>query len=153
MNPDLRISCDPAELDLALIHRFLAQQSKWAMGIPFETMRRALQHSLCFGAYLPSIEGGGSAQVGFARVVTDRATFAYLADLFVLEEQRGRGIARALMSAVMVHADLQGLRRFSLVTSNAHGLYARFGFTAPLRPHMQMERHFPFIYQQPGGEA
>lgn len=140
--PDLRISCDPAELDVAMIHRFLGSQSTWARGIPQETLRRALAHSLCFGAYLAP-----GRQAGFARVVTDRATYAYLADVFVLPEHRNRGVARALMQAVLAHADLQGLRRFSLVTSDAHGLYARFGFTAPLRPHTMMERHFPFIYE------
>lgn len=148
MSPaELRISCDADELDVAMIHRFLSTQSKWARGIPMPTLHRALRHSLCFGAYR------GDVQVGFARVVTDCATFAHLCDVFVLEDRRGQGIAKALMAAVMAHADLQGLRRFALATADAHGLYARFGFTAPLRPHTLMERHFPFIYEQQDGRA
>jgi len=140
MSPALDISTDPARLDVDLIHRFLSEQSTWAQGIPRATVERSIAHSLCFGGYLDG------AQVAFARVVTDRATFAYLVDVFVLPRQRGRGHSKALMAAVLAHPELQGLRRFSLATSTAHGLYAQFGFTAPARPQTLMERLRPDAY-------
>jgi len=136
----LHISTDPAALDVTLIHQFLSEQSAWALGISRATVERAIANSLCFGAYL---EG---RQVGFARVTTDRATFAYLADVFVVEAERGKGVSKALMAAVLAHPDLQGLRRFMLATSDAHALYARYGFTPPARPATLMERYFPHIY-------
>lgn len=136
----LRISTDAAELDLPLIHRFIAGHSTWARGIPFGTLERAIRHSLCFGGYL------GASQVAFARVISDYATFANLVDVFVLPEHRGAGHARALMQAVLAHPDLQGLRRFTLATSDAHGLYAHFGFAPPANPQSYMERYFPDIY-------
>ncbi|MBV7537296.1 GNAT family N-acetyltransferase [Duganella sp. sic0402] len=136
----LHISTDTAALDVTLIHQFLSERSTWALGIPRATVERAIAHSLCFGAYL---EG---RQLGFARVTTDRATFAYLADVFVVEEQRGKGVSKALVAAVLAHPDLQGLRRFMLATSDAHALYARYGFTPPARPATLMERYFPHIY-------
>ena len=139
----LRISTDKAELDLALIHQFLSQQSTWAQGIPLATLQRAIAHSLCFGGFLHQ------RQVAFARVITDCATFANLVDVFVLPEFRGQGHSKALMQAVLAHPDLQGLRRFTLATSNAHGLYAPFGFTAPLRPQTLMERYAPDVYTPP----
>jgi GNAT superfamily N-acetyltransferase len=138
----LRISCDPREMDVALIHAFLSEQSYWSQGVPLDTVRRAIDNSLCFGAF------AGHAQVGFARVVTDRATFAYLADVFVLPTHRARGVGKALMTAVLAHPDLQGLRRFMLATRDAHALYAQFGFTPPVRPHTLMERFEPDIYQR-----
>lgn len=140
MSP-LEISSDSARLDLPLIHRFLSEESSWARGIPFETVERAIAHSLCFGGY---VDG---AQVAFARVISDQATYAYLVDVFVLPAQRGRGHSKALMAAVMAHPQLQGLRRFALATSTAHGLYAQFGFTAPARPQSMMELHRPDVYQ------
>ncbi|WP_219132693.1 GNAT family N-acetyltransferase [Janthinobacterium sp. UMAB-60] len=136
----LMISTDKAELDVPAIHHFLSTQSTWAIGIPLATVRRAIDHSLCFGGTLDG------RQVAFARVVSDYATFAYLVDVYVLEEYRGRGYSKRLMEAVMAHPDLQGLRRFMLATSTAHGLYARNGFTAALRPETLMERYFPDIY-------
>ncbi|GGY06529.1 GNAT family N-acetyltransferase [Paludibacterium paludis] len=136
----LRISTDNAELDIALIHRFLAEESTWSRNIGRDRVERAIAHSLCFGAYL---DGG---QVGFARVISDRATFANLVDVFVLPQWRGRGISRALMGAVLAHPDLQGLRRFTLATSTSRGLYEKFGFTSPARPDTLMERYFPDIY-------
>src|SRR5688572_30167409 len=99
---ELRVSCERTELDVSLIHRFLAEQSGWAKGIPFATVRRALEHSLCFGGFL------GSDQISFARVISDYATFANLVDVFVLPEHRGRGYSKALMAAVVAHPDLQG---------------------------------------------
>ncbi|WP_028536520.1 GNAT family N-acetyltransferase [Paludibacterium yongneupense] len=140
--PAFLIDTDPARLDLDLVHRFLSEQSNWARGIPRATLARAIAHSLCFGGYL---EG---TQIAFARVVSDCATFAYLADVFVLPEHRGRGYARRLLASVMDHSELQGLRRFSLATSDAHGLYAGFGFAAPRRPQSLMERYEPDIYQK-----
>ena len=130
----IEISCDPVRLDTALIHDFLSNQSHWARGVPRATVERSLAHSLCFGAY------AGSDQVGLARVVTDRATFAWLADVFVLEARRGERIGAALLDAVIAHPDLQGLRRFCLVTRTAPALYARYGFTPLVAPEIWMER-------------
>ncbi|WP_058048246.1 GNAT family N-acetyltransferase [Janthinobacterium sp. Ant5-2-1] len=140
--PHLNISSDKAELDVPAIHHFLSTQSTWAIGIQLATVQRAIEHSLCVGGY---IDG---RQMAFARVVSDYATFAYLVDVYVLEEYRGRGYSKRLMEAVMEHPDLQGLRRFMLATSTAHDLYGRYGFTAPLRPGTLMERYFPDIYQR-----
>jgi GNAT superfamily N-acetyltransferase len=137
------ISTDPTRLDRDLIHRWLAQESYWARGVPRAVVERAIEHSLCFGAYL---EG---RQVGFARAVTDRATFAYLADVFVLREAQGRGCARRLMDALVAHPDLQGLRRMTLATRDAHALYARYGFAPLARPETFMERYRPDVYGPP----
>lgn len=138
----LRISTDRDELDVDLVHRFLSQEAYWSRGIPRATVERAIAGSLCFGGYL---EGAG--QVAFARATTDGATFGYLADVFVLPSQRGRGFGRQLMDAVMAHPQLQGLRRFMLATGDAHGLYAQYGFAAPSRPQTLMEILRPDIYQ------
>jgi len=139
---ELRISTDKHELDLSLIHRFLSQEAYWSQGVPQEVVRRAIEHSQCFGAFI------GDAQVGFARVITDRATFAYLADVFVVPAQRARGVAKTMLRAVLAHPELQGLRRFLLATRDAHSLYAQFGFTPPLRPQTLMERLDADIYQR-----
>jgi len=125
---DYIISTDPARIDLAEVHRYLSQ-SYWAPGIPKEVIARSVAGSLTFGVYR------GAEQVGFARVITDRATFAYLADVYVLEAHRGRGLARWLMEVIRGHPELQGLRRWLLATRDAHGLYAQFGFTPVARPH------------------
>jgi GNAT superfamily N-acetyltransferase len=138
----LRISTDRDELDVDLIHRFLSEEAYWSRGIPRATVERAIAGSLCFGGYLEGI-----GQVAFARVTTDGATFGYLADVFVLPSQRGRGFSKQLMDAVMAHPQLQGLRRFMLATGDAHGLYAQYGFTAPSRPQTLMEILRPDIYQ------
>lgn len=140
----LRISTDPAELDIALIHRFLSEQSSWARGIPRELVERSIAHSLCFGGFL------GDAQVAFARVVTDYATYGNLVDVFVLPEHRRQGHSKALVAAVMAHPDLQELRRFTLNTVDAHGLYAQFGFAPPRKPETAMEIYRPGLYL-PGG--
>ena len=123
-----RISTDPEQLDLDVVHGFLTT-AYWSPGIPREVVERAIANSIVFGLYAPD-----GAQAGFARVVTDRATFAYLADVFVLPEHRGRGLGKRLMEAVTAHPDLQGLRRFILATADAHGLYARYGFEPPTMP-------------------
>jgi GNAT superfamily N-acetyltransferase len=138
----MEVSTDKARLDVPLIYRFLSEQSTWAIGLPRAVLDKAIANSLCFGGY---VDG---AQVAFARVVTDGATFANLVDVFVLPGQRGRGYSKRLMEAIMAHPDLQGLRRFTLATGDAHGLYSQFGFTAPLRPQTLMERYFPDIYQR-----
>lgn len=135
-----RVSTDRDELDVALVHRFLSGESSWARGIGLELVRRSIEHSLCFGGYL------GQEQVAFARVITDRATFANLVDVFVLPAHRGQGYAAQLLAAIMAHPDLQGLRRFTLATGDAHGLYARHGFAPPLYPQSLMERYFPCLY-------
>lgn len=139
---EFRISTDPRQLDVAGIHAYLTR-SYWAAGVPLTVVQRSIDGSLCFGLYR------GPAQIGFARVVTDRATFGYLADVYVLEEYRGRGLARWLMEVIMAHPDLQGLRRFSLATRDAHGLYRRFGFTDLSRAEYQMEILRPDIYSRP----
>lgn len=141
---DFRISVDPAELDLRVIHRFLSEESPWAKGIPLPTLERGIANSLCFGGFL------GTDQIAFARVISDYATFANLVDVFVLPPHRGRGYSRRLMQAVVAHPALQGLRRFTLATGDAHGLYAKFGFTPPLRPQSLMERYVPDIYANAG---
>lgn len=134
------IDTNPSRLDLGVIHGFLAA-SYWAAGIPRETVARSIEGSLCFGVY------DGSAQVGFARVISDFATFAYLADVFVLESHRGRGLSKMLMDAIVAHPQLQGLRRWMLATRDAHGLYAQYGFTPVKSPDRWMERHDPDVYR------
>ncbi len=116
------INTDPARLDLELIHRYLSEESYWAKNIPFETVKRSVAHSFCFGIYY------NSQQVGFARLVTDRATFAYLGDVFVLPAHRGKGLSKSLLQAIHTHPDMQGLRRWLLATRDAHELYAQFGW-------------------------
>jgi GNAT superfamily N-acetyltransferase len=133
------IDTDKAHLQLDTIHRFLCE-SYWAKGVPVEVLRRAIENSLCFGVY------DGDEQVGFARVISDYATFAYLADVFVLESHRGRGLASRLMNAIISHPQLQGLRRWTLATRDAHGVYAKFGFTPLTSPERFMERHDPLVY-------
>ena len=135
------ISTHRARLDLNAIHGFLAS-CYWAKGIPREVVARSIEHSLCFGIY----EGGG-AQVGFARVVSDFATVAYLGDVFVLESHRGRGLSKWLMQCVMEHPALQNLRRWILLTRDAHALYSKFGFTPVKAPERYMELHQPNVYE------
>jgi N-acetylglutamate synthase-like GNAT family acetyltransferase len=137
------ISTDRARLDLDVVHGYLTR-SYWAQGIPREVVARSLEGALCFGLY--EGEPGGGAQVGFARVITDRATYAYLADVFVLESHRGQGLGVWLMECVTAHTDLQGLRRWSLVTRDAHTLYRRFGFADLARPERYMEKVRPDVY-------
>ena len=126
------ISTEKERLDRARIHEFLGQ-SYWAPGIPREIVDRSIENAMCFGVY------DGAAQVGFARVITDRATFAYLADVFVLESHRGRGLGKWLMEVIKGHPELQGLRRWLLMTRDAHGLYRQYGFDAMADPWRCME--------------
>ena len=135
------VTTDKTRLDLRVIHGFL-RRSYWAAGIPFEVVERSVRNSLTFGLFC------GADQVGFARVVTDRATFAYLADVFVLEGHRGRGLGGWLMEAVLSHPELQGLRRWMLATADAHGLYGHYGFAALKAPEIFMERHDPDVYER-----
>src|SRR5262249_35690541 len=116
---DLLISDDPALLDREMVHRFLSERTYWSPGVPREIVERSIDHSLCFGIYR------ADAQIGFARAVTDFATFAWLADVFILEEERGKGLSKKLVAAIQAHPRLQGLRRFMLGTRDAHGLYAQ----------------------------
>ena len=126
------ISTDPSRLQLDAIHAYL-NRSYWSPGIPRDVVARAIAHSMCFGLYQ------GESQVGFARVVTDKASFAYLADVYVLEAHRGQGLSKRLVGEILAHPDLQGLRRFLLATADAHGLYSQFGFNALARPQNMME--------------
>jgi GNAT superfamily N-acetyltransferase len=140
LTSQFQISTDRSELDVPLIYRFLSEQSSWAVGISRAIVDRAIENSLCFGGY---VDG---RQVAFVRVVTDFATFGNLVDMFVIPEFRGRGYGVEMMKAVMAHPSLQGLRRFTLATGDAHGLYEKFGFAAPLRPETLLERYYPNIY-------
>jgi GNAT superfamily N-acetyltransferase len=135
------ISTDKTKLDIALIHSFLSEQSTWAINIPRALVETSIQHSLCFGGY----ENG--QQIAFARVVSDYATFAYLMDVFVLPEHQGRGLSKQLMQYIMDHPQLQGLRRFMLASSNARGLYQKWGFQALSKPEIMMEINHPDIYK------
>lgn len=135
------VTDEGGHVDLERVHGWLAR-AYWSEGIPRETVERAVRGSLCFSLY------DGEEQVGFARVVTDRATFAYLCDVVVAEKHRGCGLGEWLVACVMAHPDLQGLRRFTLATRDAHGLYARFGFTPPAHPEILMEIARPGLYVQ-----
>jgi GNAT superfamily N-acetyltransferase len=137
------ISTDDNRLDIPAIHDFVANQSYWAQGRAIETVKRALSNSLNFGLYK------GKQLVGFARVVTDYATFAWVADVFVLSEHRGRGLSKWLMEVILSHPELQGFRRWVLATKDAHSLYARFGFIPLHRPERWMERPDPNMQESP----
>jgi len=137
------ISTEPARLDLNVIYGFLTN-CYWAKGIPREIVARSIEHSLCFGVY-----DGSGAQVGFARVVSDFATVAYLGDVFILESHSGRGLSKWLMECMMRHSALQNLRRWILLTRDAHGLYAQFGFAPVSSPERYMELHRPDVYEKP----
>jgi len=139
------VTTDQARLDLPAIHAYLTQ-SYWSRGIPFETVERAARNSLCFGLF------DEARQIGFARVVTDRATYGYLADVYVLEEYRGQGLAVWLIGCVRSHPDLQGLRRFALATRDAHALYRKFGFTELAAPDTHMEIFRAGIYEPASGK-
>lgn len=136
----LQISTDRSELDVPLIYRFLSEQSTWAVGIPRTVVDRSIENSMCFGGY---VDG---RQVAFARVITDYSTFGNLADLFVVPEYRGRGFAKELIRTILAHPSLQGLRRFSLNTTNSHRLFEQFGFEPAQNPDTVMERFCPNIY-------
>ncbi len=146
------ISPDPTLLDLTALHAFLST-CYWSPGIHRERMERAIAHSLCFGVYDPSVSRvdgkPGPALVGFARVVTDYATYGYLCDVFILESHRGRGLSKSLMREVVAHPSLQGLRRLDLFTRDAHALYKQFGFAPTPDPTRFMERIDREGYKKP----
>lgn len=135
-----QVTTDQSQLDVPMIYRFLSEQSTWAVGISRPVVERSLESSLCFGGFLDG------RQIAFARVVTDYATFAHLMDVFVLPEYRGNGYGKQMIGVVLRHPSLQKLRRFTLNTTDSHGLYERFEFTALQRPETFMERYFPNIY-------
>lgn len=138
--PEYTITTQLEDMDLDIIHSFISQ-SYWARGIPMATLERALRHSLCFG-----VMSAADGQVGFARMITDTATFAYLADVFIVPEHRGRELSKRLLTNIMQHPQLQGLRRTLLATRDAHGLYDQFGFQALASPETFMEIYQPGIY-------
>jgi GNAT superfamily N-acetyltransferase len=137
---DYTITTDKSRLDIEAVHAFLSQ-SYWSPGVPLEVVRRAVENSTCFGLL------HHRDQVGFARVVTDKATFAYLADVYVLEAHRGQGLSKRLVAAVQSHPELQGLRRFLLATRDAHGLYGQFGFRPLSNPGRMTEILNPDAYK------
>jgi GNAT superfamily N-acetyltransferase len=134
------INTDGSRLDLGIIHRFLSEEAYWAKNRTLEQTKTAIENSICFGVY------EGEQQIGFARVVTDKATFAYLGDVFILDEFRGRGLSKWLMETILSHPELQGFRRWILATRDAHGLYEQFGFSELKFPERWMERASPDAY-------
>ena len=137
------ISTDRARLDLEVIHDYLSKESYWAKGRSMETIRRSIENSVAFGVYK------GTEQVGFARVITDYATFAWLADVFILDSVRGHGLGKWLVEVILAHPELQGFRRWVLATKDAHELYRRYGFEELKRPERWMERHDPQTEEKP----
>lgn len=138
---DYRFSTDCSEMNLDIIHQFLSN-SYWSKGISKEVVEKSLRHSLCFAAFV------GESQVGFGRFITDRATFAYLADVFVVDEHQGQGIGKRMMADAFALSDVQGLRRMMLATSTAHTLYEQYGFSLVQSPETLMEKFIPDIYSQ-----
>ena len=139
VNGSLTVTCDPGKMDRTVIAEFLAS-SYWAKGIPRATVEKSLEHSLCFALL------DRNRQIGFARVISDHATIAFLNDVFVLPKYRGRGLSKWLMECITSHSELQGLRRWILATRDAHSLYEKFGFTSLKKPEIFMERHNPDVY-------
>ena len=134
MEDNVAISCDKSKLDLDMIYRFLVNDSYWARGRTWETFKKSVDNSLCFGVF------EGSKQIGFARVVTDYAVFAWIMDVFILKEYRHRGFGKILVKAIVDHPDLKNLKRWGLSTNDAHGLYKKFDFRVIREPDMFMER-------------
>ena len=139
---DYTISTDRERVDILLVHDFLSHHSYWARGIPMETVQRSIRNSLNFGLYHQD------RQVGYARVITDYATVAYLGDVFILPEHRGQGLSQWLMEEISADPALQGLRRWVLLTADAHGLYEKTGWKPVARPERYMERHDPDVYKK-----
>lgn len=135
------ISTDKSKLDIDAIHEFLSTKAYWCLSIPKTTVENAIQNSLCFGVYQDQ------KQIGLARVITDFSTIAYLGDVYILEEYRGNGLSKWLMETIMQHPNLQGLRRWILLTGDAHGLYRQFGWTAIADPTLWMELHNRNVYK------
>lgn len=142
------ISTDNDLLDFDIVYSFISQ-SYWAKGIPTDVMKKAIDNAFCFGVYAEPTESKENLkQVGFARLITDKATFAYLADVFILEEYRGQGLSKHLIETIVTHPELQGLRRMMLATKDAHGLYKQYGFQAIENPEMLMQIWHPDVYQK-----
>ncbi len=137
---EIRISTNRADVNLDVVHAFLSQDAYWSKNIPFDLVRKAIENSYCFSAFVED------RQVGFARVISDGATFAYLCDVFTLPEFRGRGVGKKLMQSLQAHPELQGLRRWMLMTADAHKLYESYGFSALAKPDRAMEISKPDIY-------
>lgn len=137
---EIEISIDKERLDIGVIHRFLSEESYWAQNRTLEQTKKAIENSICFGVY------DGENQIGFARVVSDKATFAYIGDVFILNEYRGKGLSKRLMQEIVSHPELQGLRRWVLATLDAHGLYEQFDFNGLKFPERWMERSAPDAY-------
>ena len=154
---DYLLTTDPVRVDVEAVHAYLTT-AYWSEGVPIEIVRCAIAGSIPFSVWWEPGAGGearvpagsspGPAQVAFARAITDRTTFAYIADVYVLEAHRGRGLSRWMMEALLAHPDLQGLRRMVLATRDAHGLYAKFGFTPLASPPRWMERWDPDVYRR-----
>lgn len=134
------ITTDKNKLDLIAIHDYLSNHAYWSKNIPFETVKNSVEHSLNFGLFW------NDQQVGFARIITDFATIAYLGDVYILPEHRGKGLSKLMMQTVMSHASIQGLRRWILLTGDAHGLYKKFGWKEISKPELYMELHNPTVY-------
>ncbi|WP_273447696.1 GNAT family N-acetyltransferase [Neolewinella agarilytica] len=141
MENEYRVSTEKQLLDVEMIHDFLSTKAYWSLKIPKETVVKAIEHSLCFGVY------EGSEQLGFARVITDFSTIAYLGDVFILEAHRGKGLSKLLMEAIMNHDELQGLRRWILLTGDAHGLYKKYGWKEIADSTVWLELHDPGVYK------
>jgi len=139
---EFTISTDREKLDLHFIHDFLSGESYWLPGVPFERVQKAADHSLNFGLYHQD------KQIGYARIVTDFTRIAYLADVFITDAYRGRGLSKWLIQVIMDHPDLQNLGRWMLNTRDAHGLYEQFGWTRPIRPETYLEVYHPDSYKQ-----
>jgi GNAT superfamily N-acetyltransferase len=140
------ISTDKSLIDFEAVYNYLDKESYWAKGIPVERLKMAIENSMCFGIYQHG------KQAGFTRVVTDKATFAYICDVFILPDYRRLGLSKWLMQSIMQHPELQGLRRWSLATADAHGLYKQFGFTDIMRPENWMEIFKPYEIRHQGGK-
>jgi len=134
------LSTEKSKLDIKFIHDFLCNKSYWAKGILLETVKTAIENSLCYGIYI------NGKQVGFARVVSDKSTFGYIGDVFVVDEHRGKGLSKWLMECIMKHPELQGFRRWIILTRDAHSLYQKFGFTPVKKPQNYIENHSPEVY-------
>ena len=139
------ISTDKTLLDIDMIHDYLINESYWAKGIPYEKVKRAIENSICYGVYYHN------KQIGFARVITDKATFAYLADVFILTPYRGQGLSKWLVQTILNNDDLEGLRRWVLATLDAHGLYKQFGFAGLEKPDRWMNIFTPYATEKPKG--
>lgn len=139
---DYLISTDQSLLNLYIVHRFLSNESYWAKNIPLHIVETSIKNSLCFGVY------SSGEQVGFARLITDKATFAYLADVFIITAYRGKGLSKWLMETIHAHPELQTLRRWMLGTLDAHELYKKFGWTALPEPARFMQKHNPNVYNE-----